>query len=53
MGRSGTRTKWMEEMRGKQNSVGVELIRECLSIMGLPEDFILQGGLKNLNHICI
>ena len=27
-------------------------IRECLSIMGLPEDFILQGGLKNLNHIC-
>lgn len=27
-------------------------IRECLSIMGLPEDFVLQGGLKNLNHIC-
>ena len=27
-------------------------IRECLSIMGLPEDFILQGGVKNLNHIC-
>ncbi len=27
-------------------------IRECLSIMGLPEDFQLQGGLKNLNHIC-
>ena len=27
-------------------------IRECLNIMGLPNDFILQGGLKNLNHIC-
>jgi len=27
-------------------------IRECLSIMKLPEDFILQGGLKNINHIC-
>ena len=27
-------------------------IRECLSIMGLPKDFILQGGVKNLNHIC-
>ena len=27
-------------------------IRECLSIMGLPKDFILQGGIKNLNHIC-
>ena len=27
-------------------------IRECLHIMGLPDDFILQGGLKNLNHIC-
>jgi len=27
-------------------------IRECLSIMGLPDDFILQGGRKNLNHIC-
>lgn len=27
-------------------------IRECLSIMKLPEDFNLQGGLKNLNHIC-
>ena len=27
-------------------------IRECLSIMGLPNDFILQGGVKNLNHIC-
>ncbi len=27
-------------------------IRECLSIMKLPEDFQLQGGLKNLNHIC-
>ena len=20
--------------------------------MGLPKDFILQGGVKNLNHIC-
>ena len=27
-------------------------IRECMSIMKLPDDFILQGGLKNLNHIC-
>lgn len=27
-------------------------IRECLSLMGLPNDFILQGGLRNLNHIC-
>jgi site-specific DNA-cytosine methylase len=27
-------------------------IRECLSIMKLPEDFNLVGGLKNLNHIC-
>lgn len=27
-------------------------IRECLSLMGLPDDFILQGGRKNLNHIC-
>lgn len=27
-------------------------IRECLSIMKLPDDFILQGGIKNLNHIC-
>jgi len=27
-------------------------IRECLNIMGLPRDFILQGGVKNLNHIC-
>lgn len=27
-------------------------IRECLSIMKLPEDFILQGGVKNLNMIC-
>ena len=27
-------------------------IRECLSIMKLPNDFILQGGRKNLNHIC-
>ena len=27
-------------------------IRECLSIMKLPGDFMLQGGLKNLNMIC-
>ena len=27
-------------------------IRECLNIMGLPQDFILQGGVRNLNHIC-
>lgn len=27
-------------------------IRECMSIMGLPKDMELQGGLKNLNHIC-
>ena len=27
-------------------------LRECLSIMKLPKDFILQGGLKNINHIC-
>jgi site-specific DNA-cytosine methylase len=27
-------------------------IRECLSIMKLPSDFILQGGVKNINHIC-
>lgn len=27
-------------------------IRECLSLMGLPNDFILQGGVRNLNHIC-
>jgi site-specific DNA-cytosine methylase len=27
-------------------------IRECLSIMKLPGDFILQGGIKNLNMIC-
>jgi site-specific DNA-cytosine methylase len=27
-------------------------IRECLNIMKMPEDFILQGGVKNLNHIC-
>ena len=27
-------------------------IRESLSLMGLPKDFILQGGRKNLNHIC-
>jgi site-specific DNA-cytosine methylase len=27
-------------------------IRECLAIMKMPDDFILQGGKKNLNHIC-
>ena len=27
-------------------------IRECLAIMKLPGDFMLQGGLKNLNMIC-
>jgi len=27
-------------------------IRECLEIMKLPKDFQLQGGLRNLNHIC-
>ena len=27
-------------------------IRECLAIMGFPSDFNLQGGLKNLNHVC-
>jgi len=27
-------------------------IREAMSIMKLPKDFQLSGGLKNLNHIC-
>lgn len=27
-------------------------IREAMEIMKLPRDFVLQGGLKNLNHIC-
>lgn len=27
-------------------------VRECLTIMKLPNDFMLQGGLRNLNHIC-
>jgi site-specific DNA-cytosine methylase len=27
-------------------------IRECLTLMKMPNDFILQGGRKNLNHIC-
>ena len=27
-------------------------IRECLSLMKMPDDFILQGGSRNLNHIC-
>lgn len=27
-------------------------IRECLAIMKLPGDFMLQGGVKNLNMIC-
>ena len=27
-------------------------VREALAIMKMPDDFQLQGGLKNLNHIC-
>ena len=27
-------------------------VREAMAIMKMPEDFQLQGGLKNLNHIC-
>ena len=27
-------------------------LRECASLMKLPEDFIIQGGKKNANHIC-
>jgi site-specific DNA-cytosine methylase len=27
-------------------------IRECLSIMKMPNDFQLKGGLSQLNHIC-
>ena len=27
-------------------------IRECMGVMKLPKDFILQGGIRNLNHIC-
>jgi len=27
-------------------------IREALSIMKLPKDFMLQGGVRNVNHIC-
>ena len=27
-------------------------VRECLTIMKLPNYFMLQGGLRNLNHIC-
>lgn len=27
-------------------------VREAMEVMKLPRDFILQGGLKNLNHIC-
>ena len=27
-------------------------VRECLSIMKMPEDFMLHGGIKNANHIC-
>lgn len=26
--------------------------REALTIMGLPRDFVLQGGRRNANHIC-
>ena len=27
-------------------------IRECMTIMGLPKNMNLKGGLKNINHIC-
>lgn len=27
-------------------------VREAMEVMKLPRDFVLQGGLKNLNHIC-
>ena len=27
-------------------------VRECLDIMGMPKDFQLQGGVKNINMIC-
>lgn len=27
-------------------------IREALAIMKMPDDFQLQGGIRNLNHIC-
>lgn len=27
-------------------------IRECLDIMKMPKDFVLQGGRKNINMIC-
>lgn len=27
-------------------------IRECMNVMKLPTDFILHGGIRNLNHIC-
>lgn len=27
-------------------------IREAMEVMKLPRDFVLQGGLRNLNHIC-
>jgi len=27
-------------------------VRECLDIMGMPKDFQLQGGAKNINMIC-
>jgi site-specific DNA-cytosine methylase len=27
-------------------------VREALAIMKMPENFQLQGGVKNLNHIC-
>ena len=27
-------------------------LREALDMMGMPQDFELQGGIKNLNHIC-
>ena len=27
-------------------------VREAMEVMKLPRDFVLQGGVKNLNHIC-
>ena len=27
-------------------------LRECLTIMKMPNDFNIQGGVRNLNHVC-
>ena len=27
-------------------------LRECLAIMKMPNDFNIQGGIRNLNHVC-